>query len=264
MCHAQFEQSFLTYLVRVDVQKQLSARLKYKFNWEDPENPHETYGDRFISGNVSRSIQDFVTGGALFGRVSIFTTNSSEQTEIEQSAKVAFSAYGAEIQVTQEMKSSMEKIHKHSEVKINMVLLQLKAFADKFLIKANEHKEKRYAILDEYTNIRGFDPRKYFKPFDYSVATIQSWSVAIDFTEYLSIQTALRASMLLPFHELSVSSPSLTWVTTVDENHYVDGRKSKTSLDDEASNVVAGYKDWVAKVIANPDHAATRPQYPSP
>ncbi|KID70629.1 hypothetical protein MAN_00228, partial [Metarhizium hybridum] len=177
----EFEQSFLTYLVRVDVERQPSARLKYQFNWEDPENPNETYGDRFIS--------DFVTGGALFGRVSIFTTNSSEQQEIEESAKVAFSAFGAQVQVTQEMKSSMEKIHQHSEVIIHMLyvgvfpdsmqevddpssgLLQLKAFADKFLIKANEHKEKRYAVLDKYTNIRGFDPRKYFKPFDYSVAT---------------------------------------------------------------------------------------------
>ncbi|KFG80532.1 hypothetical protein MANI_029860 [Metarhizium anisopliae] len=249
----EFEQSFLTYLVRVDVERQPSARLKYQFNWEDPENPNETYGDRFIS--------DFVTGGALFGRVSIFTTNSSEQQEIEESAKVAFSAFGAQVQVTQEMKSSMEKIHQHSEVIIHMLyvgvfpdsmqevddpssgLLQLKAFADKFLIKANEHKEKRYAVLDKYTNIRGFDPRKYFKPFDYSVATNRSWSVAMDLTEYLSIQTGLRA---------------------IGENHYVDGRRSKASLDDEASDVVAGYKDWVDKVIENPDHAATRPPYPSP
>lgn len=45
----------MTYLVRVDVKKQPSAALKYQFNWTDPENPHETYGDRFISGNVSRS-----------------------------------------------------------------------------------------------------------------------------------------------------------------------------------------------------------------
>ncbi|KJK79175.1 hypothetical protein H634G_05415 [Metarhizium anisopliae BRIP 53293] len=247
------ETSFMTYLVRVDVKKQPSAALKYQFNWTDPENPHETYGDRFIS--------DFVTGGALFGRVSIFTTNSDEKQEIEQSAEVAFSAYGAQVQVTQEIKASMEKIHKHSEVKIRMLyvgefpesvsevddpssgLLQLKAFADKFLVKAKEHKEKRYAVLDEYTNIPGFDPRKHFKPFDYSVATNRSWSVAIDFTEYLSIQTALRA---------------------IAENHYVHGRRSKESLDDEASNVVAGYKDWVAKVIANPGHAETRPPYPSP
>lgn len=33
----------------------------------------------------SNNIQDFVTGGALFGRVSIFTTNSDEKQEIEQS-----------------------------------------------------------------------------------------------------------------------------------------------------------------------------------
>lgn len=68
----------------------------------------------------------------------------------------------------------------------------------------------------------------------------------MDLTEYLSIQTGLRASMLLPSCQLGVSSPSLTWVTTVGENHYVDGRRSKASLDDEASDVVAGYKDWVS------------------
>ncbi|KAG8422957.1 hypothetical protein J3459_009876 [Metarhizium acridum] len=149
----EFEQSFMTYLVRVDVQKQPSTKLKYTFNWEDPKDPNETYGDRFIS--------DFVTGGALFGRVSMFTASANEHRTIEQSAEVAFTAYGANVQVTQEMKNSMEKIHKHSEVKIRMIyvgvfpdsvleaddpssgLLQLKNFADGFLKKAEEHKENR-------------------------------------------------------------------------------------------------------------------------
>lgn len=61
--------------------------------------------------------------------------------------------------------------------------------------------------------------------------------------------------MLLPSYELSVSSPSLTCDTTVAENHYVHGRRSKESLDDEASNVVAGYKDWVSKAHPRCDFA---------
>ncbi|KAH7905701.1 hypothetical protein BJ138DRAFT_1105765, partial [Hygrophoropsis aurantiaca] len=87
----QFESSDVTYLVKVNVEHQPTHDGEYSFNWVAPENPNTTYGDRYISGKWS------------------------ESEEIKQSAKVAFTMYGATGEVTDEVKKAVEKIQKHSE-----------------------------------------------------------------------------------------------------------------------------------------------------
>lgn len=48
----QIKKSLLTYVVKVDAQRQPSATAKYTFNWTSPSDPQGKYGDHFISGNA--------------------------------------------------------------------------------------------------------------------------------------------------------------------------------------------------------------------
>ncbi|PHH62168.1 hypothetical protein CDD81_7362 [Ophiocordyceps australis] len=248
-----FETSFLTYIVKVDVRKQPSAKLQYHFNWTSPSNPNETYGDRFIS--------DFVTGGALFARVSIRTSDTTVHKGIEESAEIGFPMYGVDVKITQEMKVAMDRICKNSEVRIYIhyigappgyqaqaqvfdednPLLQLKAQADKFLADAKDHDWQRFAILEKYTNISDF--KDEFKPFNYIEAEERSWEVFNDFTGYFSVRDTIRE---------------------IQEDHYEGGRSKKTSLDGKANDVVQLFRDWVSSVSADPSKAKQTPQVEPP
>ncbi|KAL7942623.1 hypothetical protein V8C42DRAFT_360043 [Trichoderma barbatum] len=248
---SEIEASFLTYLVRVDVQQQPSTTSEYTFNWTSPTNPHEVYGDRFIS--------DFVKGGALFARVSIITEDTSMHKEIEEAAKVAFPVYGIDVKVSEEIKQSMDTIHKHSEVHIYLHyvgtppqysiafdagddnLLALKATADKFLQDAQSHDWKRFAMLEKYTNIPNWEQK--FTPLDYAQALELSWSVFDDYTQYLAIQTTIRQ---------------------IKPEHYNGGRAERDKLDQQSSTVIGGYRTWVTDVSADPEKANTKPPYDYP
>ncbi|PHH80478.1 hypothetical protein CDD82_1708 [Ophiocordyceps australis] len=248
-----YETSFLTYIVKVDVRKQPSSKLQYHFNWTSPTSPNETYGDRFIS--------DFVTGGALFARISIRTSDSTMHRSIEENAEVGFPMYGVDVKVTQEMKTATDKICKNSEVRIYIhyvgappgyqaqaqvldddnPLVQLKAQADKFLADAKDHDWQRYAILEKYTNIADF--KDEFKPFNYSEAAERSWGVFNDFTSYFSIRDTIR---------------------DIKEDNYQGGRDKKTSLDGKANDVVQLFRNWVSSVSADPSKAKQTPQVEPP
>ncbi|KAF4508414.1 hypothetical protein G6O67_004797 [Ophiocordyceps sinensis] len=251
----EFDSSFLTYLVKVDVRRQPSSRLNYSFKWNKAvEDPQQTYCNRFIS--------DFVRGGALFARVSIFTKDGTKHHEVEQSASVAFTVFGADAKATASVKSSIRTMMKHSEMRIYLhyvgapleyqagngtdhaydnELLQLKDAADRFLSEAQRHEWKRFAILERYANAPGFTHQ--FKPLDYSEATDRSWAFLGDFSNYLGIQGIIRQIA--------------TW-------RYVGGRQKRDELDTESSDTLAGYRSWVANVSARPETARQRPPYEDP
>ncbi|KAM4066838.1 hypothetical protein HRG_000856 [Hirsutella rhossiliensis] len=250
----EFESSFLTYLVKVDVRRQPSAKLKYAFNWAAPQDARETYGNRFIS--------DFVRGGALFARVSIITKDATKHQEVEQSASVAFTVFGADTKVTSSIKTSIESMKKHSEIRIYLhyvgappeyqatngsdnsyddELLQLKDAADRFLAEAQRHEWMRFAILERYANVPGFNGQ--FTPLDYSEATDRSWAFLNDFSKHLGIQNIIRK---------------------IAPSRYIGGRGQRDKLDDRSSDILAGYRSWVANVSAHPDKARQGPPYADP
>ncbi|KAF7555648.1 hypothetical protein G7Z17_g2012 [Cylindrodendrum hubeiense] len=252
----EFEASFLTYLVKVDIRQQPSSKSRYSFNWNQPTDPHATYGDRFVS--------DFVMGGALFARVSIITKDTSMHEEIKEAANAAFPVYGVDVKVTQAVQTSIEKIQKHSEVHIYLhyvgvpptstgstvgstqgdepdSLLQLKRTADAFLAKADAHRWKRFALLEKYVNIP--DWKQQFAPLNYDDAEDESWTVFNDFTEYVGIRKTIRQ---------------------IKEDHYIGGRVKRDSLDSNATSIIGGYRKWVATVKQTPEAAKKKPEYDPP
>ncbi|KAK8050887.1 hypothetical protein PG993_002272 [Apiospora rasikravindrae] len=241
----EIKKSLLTYVVKVDAQRQPSARAKYTFNWTSPANPQGKYGDRFIS--------DFIKGGALFARVSIITNEKSTSHELQVAAKTAFTVYGANTEVTTEVKESIDKIQKSSEVKIYLHyvgapakmqskdgaennMMRLKELADAFYSDAPKHTYKRFALLEKYTNIPNFHGA--FQPLDYTEAKDRSWAVFNDFTECLDIREMLRA---------------------IDSNHYTNGRTDRENLDNKVSTQLQLYRTWVDGVSKNPKEAESPP-----
>ncbi|KAH7906199.1 hypothetical protein BJ138DRAFT_1117787 [Hygrophoropsis aurantiaca] len=198
----QFESSDVTYLVKVNVQHQPTHDGEYSFHWVTPDDPNKTYGDRYISGECPRP--DFVKGGYYYARISIRSINRSESQEIKQSAKVAFTMYGATGEVTEAVKSAVEKIQKHSEVRISKMesgggnkllaaqdsMLSLKEEADQFYKDAEKHNYLRYAILSKYENLKDFN--NAFKPFDYVYASKKSWKLFDEFTAYTTFETLVK------------------------------------------------------------------------
>ncbi|CAH0044565.1 unnamed protein product [Clonostachys solani] len=242
----EIKKSLLTYVVKVDAQRQPSATSKYRFNWKESPDPQVKYGDRFIS--------DFVKGGALFARVSIITNEKSTSHELQVAAKTAFPVYSANAEVTSEVKRSIEKIQKSSEVKIYLHyvgtptemqpndeadnnMLRLKEVADAFYNNAPKHTYKRFALLEKYTNIPNFNHE--FQPLDYTEAKDRSWAVFNDFTKCLVIQKMLRA---------------------IDSDHYTSGRTGRDQLDTKVSTQLQVYRSWVDKVSKKPQEADSPPK----
>ncbi|KAF4592202.1 hypothetical protein GQ602_002501 [Ophiocordyceps camponoti-floridani] len=263
----EFESSFLTYLVKVDVRRQPTGKKEFSFNPLAIPNSsadiHSTYCDRFISG--------FVAGGALFARVSIMVENQAKQTEVSQSVEAAFKMYGSEVKVTESIEHNVTQIHRDAQVRVYLhyvgappegrngtegadgegsmsagkeELLHLKDLADKFLANAKNHNWKRLAILDRYTNVPEFD--KVFRgvqPLDYAGAIDRSNDVFNDFTTYLGLQSMIRG---------------------IDQQHYLDGRGGRERLDDDCSDNLEKLRSWVKDVTKDPDKSKTKPPVDDP
>ncbi|KAK8918035.1 hypothetical protein VCV18_009365 [Metarhizium anisopliae] len=253
----EIKKSLLTYVVKVDARRQPSATVTYTFNWTSPSDPRGLYGDHFIS--------DFVKGGALFARVSIITNEKSTTHELQVAAKTAFSVFSANAEVTTEVKESIQKIQKSSEVKIYLHyvgtptemkpsdeaennMMRLKEVADSFYSNAPKHTYKRFALLEKYTNIPNFNAS--FVPFDYTEAkdrlqlifsltyTTKSWAVFNDFTKCLVVQNMLRA---------------------IDSDHYTNGRSDRDRLNNKVITQLQLYRDWVTGVSKKPEEAKSPP-----
>ncbi|KXG51027.1 uncharacterized protein PGRI_065990 [Penicillium griseofulvum] len=247
----EIKQSLLTYLVKVDIQRQPSVATKYNFNWEPSSSDSQgKYGDRFIS--------NFIEGGALFARVSILTNEKSSLYELKQAAKVVFTAYGAKVELNDDMKAKIAMIQNTSEVKIYLYyagtpvkveavdgaqndLTRLKEIADSFSNNASTHKYKRFALLERYTNIFNF--KDEFTPLDYEDAKTRSWTVFTDFVEYSAIQEMIRA---------------------IDSGNYTNGRSDRDRLDEKASTQLQEFRDWVKDVAKEPEKCKSLPPVPYP
>ncbi|EGX93581.1 hypothetical protein CCM_04956 [Cordyceps militaris CM01] len=234
---SSFEASFLTYVVKVDVQKQSTSQATYALNWDNAPDS-SVYCDRFIS--------DFTKGGALFARVDIKTTDSSKHKALEQSAKAAFSAFGANVELTQSVKSSMTEIEKSSEISMQFVyvgapsdaqqtvsgsgngsgdasqLAQLKSIADNFLGKAKDSEWKRHAILQQYEHVPNWSNQ--FKVPDYTAAKDFSWSVFKDSSSYKAM---LKAAQL------------------VSPEHWVGGASTKNQILTVIGQTLSDISEWV-------------------
>ncbi|KAF4537780.1 uncharacterized protein LTHEOB_11404 [Lasiodiplodia theobromae] len=245
---SEFESSTLTYQVEVLVQHQGSVSDRHTFNKIDTENPTKKYGDRFIS--------DFIRGGQFLARVSITVKSASETEEIKQSAEVAFSMYGANGKVTEEVETAVSRIKKNTTIKITIYesggsskasaadfttsetsdLLAVKQKADKFFddASAGGHDYILFAVLGKYTNLSDFD--NYFAPLDYSEANERSWSLSDDFTRYQALKTLIKS---------------------VPENKYKQGSSQQSELLDGAINNAKKIRDKVLTISDHPDDART-------
>ncbi|XWW98003.1 hypothetical protein V2A60_005999 [Cordyceps javanica] len=251
---SSFESSFLTYVVKVDVEKQSTSDVSYALNWDKAADPSR-YCNRFIS--------DFVKGGALFARVDIKTTDSSRHKALEQQAHAAFSAFGANVELTQSVKTSMTEIQKSSEVDMQFVyvgapseeqqvvaggstgdaaqLVQLKTIADNFLARAKDSEWKRRALLQKYENVPNWTGQ--FKVPDYTAAEDASWSVYEDSSNYQVILKVAR---------------------DVSPNNYIGGDATKKKVLDVIGQALSNFSGWVTKVAVDPASAATLPQVVAP
>ncbi|PHH76666.1 hypothetical protein CDD80_1344 [Ophiocordyceps camponoti-rufipedis] len=257
----EFQSSFLTYLVKVDVRRQPTGKKEFRFNPSaipvSPEDIHSTYW--------------FVAGGALFARVSIMVENQAKHTEVAQSAEAAFKMYGSEVRVSESIYRSITDIHRNSQVRVYLHyvgappearegtteandegsmsagkedLLHLKDLADEFLANAKKHNWKRLAILDRYTNVPEFD--KVFrgvKPLDYARAIDRSKDIFDDFTTYTGLQLMIRG---------------------IDIKHYLDGREARETLDNRCGENVQKFRDWFQNVTKDPDKSKTKPSVDNP
>ncbi|KAM3545571.1 hypothetical protein ARSEF1564_001565 [Beauveria bassiana] len=252
---SSFESSFLTYVVKVDVEKQTSSDASFALNWDNAADT-SVYCDRFIS--------HFIKGGALFARVDIKTTDSSKHKAIEQSAKAAFNAFGANVELTQSLKTSMTEIQKSSEVDMQFVyigapsdaqqtvsgngsggdaaqLVQLKTIADNFLARAKDSEWKRRAVLEKYEHVPNWS--KQFQVPDYTTAKDYSWSVFKDSSSY---QALLKGAQQI--------SPE----------NYIGGATTRNQVLGVINKALSDILDWVKKVTVDPASAAKLPAVTAP
>ncbi|KAI1771102.1 hypothetical protein F4818DRAFT_445750 [Hypoxylon cercidicola] len=182
-----------------------SANKKRTFKKVNTDNPIKVYGNRFVA--------DFIRGGHFLARVSVTVNNSSQKEEIKQSTELAFSMYGADGSVTEEVEEALERIKKNSTIKISIFettgtsknstagytvtettdLLAVKERADEFFDNASscQHKYVLFALLGKYTNLPDFE--NHFVPLDYSEASQRSWPLFDDFTMYQALETLVEA-----------------------------------------------------------------------
>ncbi|RMZ74529.1 ase inhibitor propeptide [Pyrenophora seminiperda CCB06] len=255
----QFESSTLTYQVEVLVQHQVGVGDRHTFNQIQTDNPKKTYGDRFIA--------DFVRGGHFFARVSITARNSSETTELKQSAEIAMTMYGVQGKVTQEVENAITSIKKNSSVKIVIVestgtsnnrsdggsvtvntketsdLLAVKARADKFYEDADsgKHNYVLFAVLGKYTNLSNFG--NSFVPFDYSVTVLRSWKLFDDFTLYQAIEKMIKA---------------------VPQTKFKSGSDHKDQLVTQAIDIFEDIRARVNRIAEHPEIAKETPTHMAP
>ncbi|KAH7908730.1 hypothetical protein BJ138DRAFT_1157028 [Hygrophoropsis aurantiaca] len=249
LSRSEYESSDVTYLVQVNVQHQPTHTSQYTFKPVTTTNPHETYGDRWIS--------DFVKGGYFYARFSLRSINRKDSEEIKQSATVAFSMYGGTGEVSESVKSAIESIVKKSEIRIvkrqsggggtalsapaaagDNTLMSIKAEADQFYQDADKHKYLRYAILSKYENLKDFNGA--FKPFDYAYATKKSWQPFDEFTKYTTLENMVK---------------------NIPDQKYRDGSSQKTNLRDRQINEMNKIRDMVLKISDDPSKVDASPTY---
>ncbi|KAG9194358.1 hypothetical protein G6011_04393 [Alternaria panax] len=256
---SEFESSTLTYEVKVLVQHQVSVLDKHSFNKIETSNPHATYGDRFIA--------DFIKGGHFYARVSITAKNSSETSELKQSAELAMTMYGVSGKVTQEVEQAVSSIKRNASVKITIIestgtnknstsggsfavqaeessdLLAVKAKADQFYKDADtgKHSYILFAVLGKYRNLSNFG--SYFVPFDYQIASLRSWALFNDFTLYKAIETMIKA---------------------VPAGKFKDGSERKTQLSNQAINIFENIRNRVHRIAEHPEVAKETPDHEKP
>ncbi|CAN9222534.1 unnamed protein product [Alternaria alternata] len=255
---SEFETSTLTYEVKVLVQHQVSVLDKHSFNKIQTTTPHATYGDRFIA--------DFIKGGHFYARVSITAKNSSETSELKQSAEVAMTMYGVSGKITQEVERAVSSIKRNASVKITIIestgtsksgasggyavkaeessdLLAVKEKADQFYKDADsgKHSYVLFAVLGKYRNLSNFE--SYFAPFDYQMASLRSWALFNDFTLYKAIETMIKA---------------------VPESKFKDGPERKTQLIKQAINIFENIRDRVILISEHPEAAKEDPDHMKP
>ncbi|OAQ62544.1 hypothetical protein VFPBJ_11405 [Purpureocillium lilacinum] len=173
----RFEESFLTYVVKIDAQRQPEISECSKFNWDDVPNPQATFGDRYISG-VSSQEERFTlacrSSQKIFACKRILPPRElpnkcdhmSLTYRVSLSASLAFSAFKAEGKASAEVQKAMEDVQKNSEITTNIVwigappeiqeslfaqadlpdLLQLKEKAEKFASLAKDHDWRRLSV----------------------------------------------------------------------------------------------------------------------
>ncbi|KAE8332435.1 hypothetical protein BDV39DRAFT_200057 [Aspergillus sergii] len=246
---SEFESSTITYQVEVSSRQQGAIGNKYSFNNINTNEPHETYGDRFIA--------DFINGGKYLARVSITATSQSSKQEIKQSAEVAFKMYGSTGTVTEEIRQAVESLHKNSRTKVwthisgggrrngnetqsysaespdaSSQLIRIKEEADEFYrqLMRGEHPYRRFAVLWKYTNVQNFNDA--FKPLDYSIASRKSWSLFDDFTQYRTF---------------------IDGVTKVPVNKFIEGETDQKALYKKGVEVVGAISTKVQAISKDPN-----------
>ncbi|KAF1365575.1 hypothetical protein EJ07DRAFT_171518 [Lizonia empirigonia] len=257
--NVNFESSTLTYQVEVVAQHQGNVSDKHVFNNIETNTLSTTYGDRYIA--------DFIRGGHFFARVSITARNSSQTNELKQSAEVAFSMYGVEGKVTQEVENAVNSIKKNSSIKITIVestgtdnengsagsvavkaeessdLLAVKAKADTFFEEARsgKHNYLLFAVLGKYTNLANFENR--FVPLDYSEASRRSWKLFNDFTLYQAIEKMIK---------------------TVPKGKFKGGPEQQDELQNKAIDNFGNIRNRVLLIAEHPSVARETPDHQAP
>ncbi|GLA25711.1 hypothetical protein CBS115989_2560 [Aspergillus niger] len=252
-----FESSTVTYQVEVSSRQQASIGNSYSFNQISTDTPNRLYGDRFIA--------DFIRGGQYFARVSISAVNKSTSQEIRQASEVAFSMYGVTGSVTNEVRSAVETINRHSRVTVwihtsggggrsgvihaephdgeDSPLFAIKEGADDFYqeLREGKHRYRRFALLWRYTNVPNFN--NAFTPFDYAFANQRSWYLFGDFTQYDAYLELIRK---IPVQK------------------FINGREQQAELYEEGANILSGIRTKVQAVNENPEEINSPFSYPSP
>lgn len=194
----EFETADYTYEVHVSVRKQSGgSRNSYKFNWYDQkENVHLFYGDRFISG--------FITGGDLYARCSITTLSQYNKEETRRHAEVAFGIFKIGGEISQDAMNSLQTLSQTTQIKITAFvtgggspnqldisgdLLKLREEALRYYNNADQQNFRIYAMLEPYFKTPNF--KQEFTPLNYSFARIKSWPFCDEFTlwTYLEMLT---------------------------------------------------------------------------
>ncbi|GKZ37585.1 hypothetical protein AbraIFM66950_009199 [Aspergillus brasiliensis] len=252
-----FESSTVTYQVQVSSRQQASIGNSYSFNQISTDTPNDLYGDRFIA--------DFIRGGQYFARVSISSVNKSTSQEIRQASEVAFSMYGVTGSVTNEVRSAVETINRHSRVTVwihtsggggragvihaephdgeDSPLFAIKEGADNFYqeLREGKHRYRRFALLWRYTNVPNFS--NAFTPFDYTVANQRSWYLFEDFTQY---------------------DAYLELVRKIPVQKFINGREQQAELYEEGANILSVIRTKVQAINENPEEINSPISYPIP
>ncbi|PYH74372.1 uncharacterized protein BO88DRAFT_459755 [Aspergillus vadensis CBS 113365] len=253
-----FESSTVTYQVQVSSRQQASIGNSYSFNQINTDTPNKLYGDRFIA--------DFIRGGQyLLARKLITESLDLLPPDTSERSEVAFSMYGVTGSVTNEVRSAVETINRHSRVTVwihtsggggrsgvihaephdgeDSPLFAIKEGADNFYqeLREGKHRYRRFALLWRYTNVPNFN--NAFTPFDYTFANQRSWYLFEDFTQYDAYLELIR--------KIPVSK-------------FINGREQQAELYEEGANILSVTRSKVQAINENPEEINSPISYPIP